>query len=139
MYRIGCVVILLFLAFTGCATMKQSRMDREQAFAMTQIWLQYFDEMNYEKLWEISSDLWKLKSEKKDFIRILNGIRAPLGKVVDRDLQVNTIVPFVKHYPDGNYRKIVFWSKYENKDFAREYILLVKEGERWRILDFWLV
>jgi hypothetical protein len=138
MYRIGCVAIVLFFLFCGCASLAQSQIDGEEAFVATQTWLQYLDEMNYEKLWDESSELRRLKIDKDDFIRKMNGIRAPLGKMIDRDLQLNLRITLIKHYPDGQYRRIVFWSKYEKKDFAREYIILVKEEGQWRVLEFQL-
>ena len=138
MYRTGCVALLLLLVLTSCASMTQSRIDGEQAFEATQTWLQCLDEMNFEKLWDSSAELRRLKTDKADFIRRMNGIRAPLGKMIDRDLQLNLRVTLIRHYPDGQYRKIVFWSKYEKKDFAREYLLLVKEEGQWRVLEFQL-
>ena len=80
----------------------------------------------------------RLKIDREDFIREMNGIRAPLGKMIDRDLQLNLRITLIKHYPDGQYMRIVFWSKYEKKDFAREYIILVKEEGQWRVLEFQL-
>ncbi len=136
MYKIGCLVLIFLLLFIGCATIEQRRIDREAALAVTNTWFKYLDEMDFEKLWEISSDLRKLKTDKEDFLRVIKGIRLPLGKVIDRDLQVNDIMPLIEHYPDGNYRKVVYWSKYEKKDFVREYFLLVKEGDRWGVLRY---
>jgi len=134
--KLNCIIIILLFFFYGCATLEQRRIDKEAAIEVTNTWFKYLDEKNYEKLWEISSDLFKLKTDKKDFLREIKGIRDPLGKVIDRDLQFNDKMPLIKHYPDGTYRKVVFWSKYENKDFVREYLLIIKEGDRWGVLKY---
>ena len=135
-FKINYLILITLVFFNGCATLQQRRIDKEAALDVTNNWFKYLDEMNYEKLWEISSDLHKLKTDKKDFLRIIKGIRDPLGKVIERDLQVNDVMPLIKHYPDGEYRKVVYWSKYENKDFVREYFLLIKEGDRWGVLRY---
>jgi len=134
--NINRLIIITLIFINGCATLQQRRIDKETALDVTNTWFKYLDEMNFEKLWEISSDLRKLKTDKEDFIRAIRGIRKPLGKVIDRDLQVNDIMPLIEHYPDGDYRKVVYWSKYENKNFVREYFLLVKEGDRWGVLRY---
>lgn len=134
--KITCMMLTLLTLFISCATLQQRTIDKEAARDVTNTWFQYLDKMNFEKLWEISSELLKLKTDKEDFLRDMRGIREPLGKVIDRDLQVNDVMPLIEHYPDGEYRKIVYWSKYENKDFIREYFLLVKEGDRWGVLTY---
>ncbi len=135
-FKFNFLILTTLVFFYGCATLEQRRIDKESALEVTNTWFKYLDEMNYEKLWEISSDLRKLKTDKEDFIRIIRGIRQPLGKVIDRDLQVNDIMPLIEHYPDGEYRKVVYWSEYENKDFVREYFILIKEGDSWGVLRY---
>jgi hypothetical protein len=134
--KITCMMLTVLALFNSCATLQQRTIDKEAALDVTNTWFKYLDEMNFEKLWEISSDLLKLKTDKEDFLRDIRGIREPLGKVIDRDLQVNEVMPLIEHYPDGEYRKVIYWSKYENKDFIREYFVLVKEGDRWGILTY---
>jgi len=136
MRKIKCLVLIFLFLFVSCATIEQRRIDRDAALHATATWFQYLDEMNFEKLWEISSDLLKLKNDKEVFLRAVGGTRKPLGKCINRDLQVNDVVRLIEHYPDGEYRKVVYWSKYEHKNFAREYFLLVKEGDHWRVLSY---
>lgn len=57
-------------------------------------------------------------------------IREPMEKVFERDWQFNEAMPPIERYPDGEYGKVVYWSKYEPINFVREYFLLVKEGDR---------
>lgn len=135
-FKITILLVLTFVSINGCATLQQKRIYKEAAIVATNKWFKYFDEKNYEKLWEISSDLRKLKTNKKDFIRVVKGIREPLGMVKSRDLQVNDLTRLVQHYPDGEYWKLIFWSKYENKNFVKEYFLLVKEDDNWKVLEY---
>jgi hypothetical protein len=135
-FKINCLILAAVAIFNGCATLQQRTVDKKAALDVTNVWFKYLDERNYEKLWEISSDLFKLKTAKEDFIREIKGIREPLGKVIDRDLQVNEVMPLIEHYPDGEYRRVVYWSKYEKKDFVRENFILVKEGDRWGVLRY---
>ncbi len=53
-----------------------------------------------------------------------------MEKVFERDWQFNEAMPPIERYPDGEYGKVVYWSKYEPINFVREYFLLVKEGDR---------
>jgi hypothetical protein len=131
-----CLALLLLFIVDGCATLERRRVEKQAALDTTKTWFNYLDEMDYEKLWEISSDLLKIKNDKEDFLREVRGIRKPMGAVIDRDLQLNEVMPLILHYPDGNYRKVVYWSKYENKKFVREYFLLVKEGDRWAVVRY---
>ena len=59
--------------------------------------------------------------------------------MIGRDFQLNEIMWLIKHFPDGEYTKIVYWSKYENKRFISESFLLVKEGGRWGVLSIWFM
>jgi hypothetical protein len=135
-FKITCLILTTLAFFNSCATLQQRTIDKEAALDATNVWFKYLDERKYEKLWEISSELLKLKNDKNDFIREIRGIREPLGKVLERNLQVNEVMPLIEHYPDDKYRKIVYWSKYEKKDFVRENFILVKEGERWGVLRY---
>ena len=62
--KISCLIIITLIFFNGCATLQQRRIDKETALDVTNTWFKYLDEMNFEKLWEISSDLLKLKTGK---------------------------------------------------------------------------
>jgi hypothetical protein len=135
-FKISFLMFIALIFFSGCATLEERRLNKEGALEAANTWYKHLDEFNYEKLWEISSDLRKLGSNKDDFIRFVKSTREPMGKVISRDLQVNDKVEFIKHYPDGEYRSIIYWSKYEKKDFAREYFLLVKEQDRWKVLEY---
>jgi uncharacterized protein YceK len=134
--KIACLILSTLALLNGCATLQQRITDKEAALDVTKVWFKYLDERNYEKLWEISSDLLKLKTDKEDFIREIRGIREPLGNILDRNLQVNEVMPLIEHYPDGKYRRVVYWSKYERKDFVRENFILIKEGNRWGVLRY---
>ena len=57
--KINCLIIITLIFFDGCATLQQTRIDKETALDVTNTWFKYLDEMNFEKLWEISSDLRK--------------------------------------------------------------------------------
>ncbi len=137
--KISFLIFITLILINGCATLEQRRMDKEGALDATRTWFKYLDELNYEKLWEISSDLRKLATKKEDFVRATRSMREPMGKMLERNLQVNDKAAFIQYYPDGEYRRIVYWSKYEKKDFAREYLLVVKEGEQWRVLEYLLL
>jgi len=81
-FKITCLTLTTLALFNSCATLQQRTIDKEAALDVTNVWFKYLDERNYEKLWEISSDLFKLKTDKEDFIRRIRGIREPLGKVL---------------------------------------------------------
>lgn len=82
-------------------------MDKGAAFDATKICFNDLDQGNDEKLWEISSDLLKLKTAKEDVLRRIQGIREPIGKILERDLQLNGAMPLIEPYPDGEYGKVV--------------------------------
>lgn len=42
----------------------------------------------------------------------------------------------MEHDPDGESGKVVYGSKDEPKNFAREDFLPVKEGDRWAVLRY---
>lgn len=136
LFKISILLILTFASVNGCATVRNKEIHKKEALDAAVGWFKYLDEKNYEKLWEISSDLRKLKTDKQHFLRVVRGIREPLGRVKNRDLQVNDATVLVRHYPDGEYWKIIYWSKYENKNFVREYFLLIKEGGNWKVLEY---
>jgi len=69
----------------------------------------------------------------------LQGKRKMLGKVINRDLQYNwTLELFQGSLPDGTHRRIMYWTEYENRELAKELIIITLEEGQWKVVEWQL-
>ena len=104
-----------------------------------QAWLRALDDGDETFLWQHASQLTQNKQDKAITLKYWVGGRQGYGKVIQRDLQLNFAVEpyqFRGNIPDGIYRRLVFWTKYEKRDLAREELWLSYEDGEWKILAY---
>jgi len=139
-YQLAMRVFLSFLVLSlfGCSSNQPKNAD-EGARQATERWLQALDASDEEVLWLHTSQVTKNKEEKAELLKRWVGGRQNYGKLIKRDLQLNfEIAPyqFQGNIPDGIYRRIVYWTKYERRDLAKEEVLLSFENGEWTILQY---
>jgi len=131
-------VVVLFVVMTGCA----SQMEREHetgALNATEAWLDLLDKDDTENLWAVTSQIAKDRYEKEFYLKYLQGKRKMLGKVINRDLQYNwTLELFQGSLPDGTHRRIMYWTEYENRELAKELIIITLEEGQWKVVEWQL-
>ena len=87
------VGIALVAGAVGCARSDQGadkgvagNGKEEQAIAAAEVWLETVDAGDYSESWEASAELFRKVVSKEQWVQSLLGVRAPLGKLVSREL-----------------------------------------------------
>jgi hypothetical protein len=131
---------MLSILTAGCATHSRVRAEKRVAEdttrAIAQRWLQMLDEGDYEEAFEHESIRFRIAGTQKQFVRYMQGRRAPFGRVESRKFIGAAHMKKLVGLPDGIYESVLFKSTFENKSVAAERVILAKEAGRWQVIDY---
>lgn len=132
------VSFVFFVFLAGCASQKELDEDRG-ALNAAQVWLVALDNYDEDRLWLDTSELTKNKEGRSEMLKYWTGIRKGFGVMHERDLQYNfTVEPyqFRGNIPNGTYRDIMFWTKYEKRELVKEKLFMSYEEGQWKVLQY---
>lgn len=138
----GAAVFLCMLSILagGCASHSRARVEKREAEnttrAVAERWLKMLDAGDYEEAFEHESIRFRIAGTQKQFVRYMQGRRAPFGKVVSRKFIGAAHMKKLVGMPDGIYQSVLFKSTFENKSVAAERVILTKEAGRWQVIDY---
>jgi hypothetical protein len=102
-------------------------------------WLSFVDAGNYAKSWTEAAVGFKRVVDQPGWEKALNGVRAPLGKVLSRTLKSAKYSTTMPGAPDGQYVVIQFDASFEKKQSAIETVTPTKEPDgRWRVSGYFI-
>ncbi len=100
-------------------------------------WLDLIDRGQYSRGWETASQRLNIISPRRDFIRMLNETRKPLGKLISRNPLPPRYTRSIPNAPDGQYVVIRYETKFENNaDIVEEVTLTLNGDNKWRVLGY---
>lgn len=100
-------------------------------------WLQLLDRENYDQSWEKSSATLQLLVPKKDWRKLMEGIRKPLGEKKTRQMIEQRPAKDPAGLPKGDYMVLLYNSSFTAKPTAHELLTMVKESDgRWKTLTY---
>lgn len=101
-------------------------------------WLEIVDSGSYEISWQQAAPFFQNQLSSQQWKQALNQARAPLGKVLSR--QVNSAIPYssLPGAPDGEYIVITLITTFEQKQSATETITVNKVGKDWRTVGYFI-
>ena len=102
------------------------------------LWLSLVDRGDYDRSWEKTSELFKKNVTKTQWNTSLQGVRAPLGRLISRQAQTKTYTTNLSGAPDGEYVVITFSTSFENKVSATETVTPMLEDGRWRVSGYYI-
>jgi hypothetical protein len=141
----GLVVLacLSLLLFQGCAMHRSvskslaEKRDREkEARAAALHWLQLVDAGDYAQAHEEEPARLRASTTEAQFIRSMEGRRAPFGRVLSRKFIGAAFTRKLTGSPDGRYESILFRTSFEHKALAAERVILTHEARQWRVVDY---
>lgn len=102
-------------------------------------WLTLVDDGNYEGSWNTAAPLFKNHVLKNQWAQMLQATRAPLGKVLFRNVKSAVYKTSLPGAPDGQYVVIQYESSFEHKKSAIETVTpsLGTDG-RWRVSGYFI-
>lgn len=143
MKRIFAFLVCLCCIFTqGCAvhsvskSLAQKREREKAARAAAMHWLQLVDAGEYAQAREEEPARLRSSSTEAQFIRSMEGRRAPFGRALSRKFIGAAFTRKLTGSPDGRYESILFRTSFEHKKLAAERVILIYESGQWRVTDY---
>jgi Protein of unknown function (DUF4019) len=133
---------LSFILFQGCAIHSASkapsekRQREQEARAAALRWLQLVDTRDYAQAYEEEPARLRAGSTEAQFVRSMEGRRAPFGRVLSRTFIGAAFTRKLTGSPDGRYESILFRTSFEHKKVAAERVILSYESRQWRVVDY---
>jgi hypothetical protein len=102
-------------------------------------WLALVHAGKYGESWDQASSFFKEKITKDDWIKALNNVRTPLGKVESRQFKAAELKTELPNAPAGKYLIIQYQTKFANGGSTIETItpMLEKDGT-WRVSGYYI-
>lgn len=101
-------------------------------------WLKLVDSGKYTDSWREASTYFRSRVPQKQWVTMVQSVRAPLGTLVSRNLAIATVSKTLPGAPDGNYTVIQFQTSFENKARATETVTVMADGEKWRVAGYFI-
>ncbi len=130
---IATLVPLARAAATGEAAKKKA------AVAAAEAWVKLVDHGRYGASWKEAATYFKGAVTREQWEQMLNGARAPLGKVGSRRVTSATFTTHAPGAPDGQYVVVQFDTSFAHKKSAVETVtpMLDKDG-KWRVSGYFI-
>jgi hypothetical protein len=129
----GCFVALL----AGPAMAAEKPEDAAQAAAES--WLKLTDAGDYAGSWEQAAKVFKGAVKQADWVKMADGVRTPLGKVVSRKLKSREYTEKMPGAPDGKYVVVQFDTVFANKSSSVETVVPMADPDgAWRVSGYFI-
>lgn len=111
----------------------------KKAVSASRDWLALVDGGRYEDSWETAAALFKNAVAKEQWKQSLQGVRKPLGKVIQRKLKSKQYTKSLPGAPDGEYVVIQYETSFANKGPAVETITpMLDQDGKWRVSGYYI-
>lgn len=130
-------VVVFALAWSTAWAQQQER--EKPAIEASKAWLALVDAGKYAESWEAASTLFRGAVTKENWVKLMEGNRKPLGKLVSRTFGASKYMTSVPGGPDGKYVVVQYTTVFENKAQAVETVtpMLDKDGT-WRVSGYYI-
>lgn len=132
------LTILLFILTVSTTSLCESKAETAATNSAIQ-WLSQVDGGRYEESWDMAAPGFRNVASKDQWAKMLQATRAPLGKVVSREVKSAEYTTSLPGAPDGQYVVIQFESSFETKKSAIETVTpsLASDGQ-WRVSGYFI-
>src|SRR5437868_13503228 len=118
---LACTMSILL---ASCASHSESRTEKRanenDARTAAVRWLELLDQGDYEEAFEFKAQDFRMSQTQSQFVRLMQGRRAPFGKTIDRKLIGARHVEKFVGAPEGNYETALFKTNFEHKNPTAE-------------------
>jgi hypothetical protein len=135
-----CIWIVTAIGFFGrLHSVIAADSSTDAAVIAAQSWLALVDSGKYGASWDEVAQIFKSQVTKGQWIKMLNSVRSPLGKVESRTLKSAVFTRTLPGVPDGEYVVIQYDTSFAKKKSSVETITPMKEkGGRWRVSGYFI-
>jgi hypothetical protein len=130
-------VVLCALAWSTAWAQQQEA--EKPAVEASKAWLALVDAGKYAESWDAAASLFRGAVTKESWVKLMEGNRKPLGKLVSRTFGASKYMTSVPGGPDGKYVVVQYKTVFDNKAQAIETItpMLDKDGT-WRVAGYYI-
>ncbi len=131
--------LLLTMALLPGAGIASGQQPEDAAQAGAKAWLALVDQAEYAQSWEEAAAFFKGAISKEDWVKMVAGVRNPLGKRISRKVRSRHYAEELPGAPDGKYVVIQFEATFENKKRAIETVTPVLDDDGvWRVSGYYI-
>jgi len=132
------LLLAALVGISGCGSASNPQAETAAVVA-AKAWLALVDGAQYAQSWEEAAQIFKGAVQKEQWIRTMQSVRKPFGKIISRELESSRYRTDLPGAPDGEYVVIQFRTSFEKKKSAIETItpMLDKDGE-WRVSGYFI-
>jgi hypothetical protein len=138
--RTGLVLALIILGILfSMNSLKANEVAEKAAATAAGAWVSLVDGGDYAESWNQAAGFFKNAVTKEQWQQSLKAVRAPLGKMVARNLKSKQYTKTLPGAPDGEFVVIQYETTFENKKSAIETVtpMLDKDG-KWRVSGYYI-
>jgi hypothetical protein len=136
--RIVCLFAML-LALAAFPARAGDEETEKAAVAAAEKWLALVDDGKHAASWKEASEYFRNAVTPEQWQQSARAVRAPLGKLVSRQVKSTTYKTSLPGAPDGEYVVIQFETSLENKKEAIETVTPMKEKDgKWRVSGYYI-
>lgn len=101
-------------------------------------WLEQLDAKSWNESWKGTGKLFQSNLTQEQWAKTAQAVREPLGVVISRHILGVTKTTTLPGAPDGEYRVLTYSAVFTNKASAVETVVLIRDGEQWRIAGYFI-
>ena len=133
------ILLALVLGMLSHRTLLAGPDEERAAVDSAGAWVSLVDAGEYDKSWDEAASLFRESLSKEQWVKALEAVRKPLGKVISRASASTTYTTSLPGVPDGKYVVIKYDTSFENKKSAVETVtpMLDKDG-KWRVAGYFI-
>lgn len=134
------IQLILSLAMMTGIVRADALSDKEtEAIVAAQQWLSLCDQNKHDESWEAAASFFRKAVTKGQWEQVITAVRAPLGKMMTRDVKSKNYQTSIPGAPDGEYVIIQFNTAFENKNETVETVTMMLDQDRgWRASGYFI-
>jgi Protein of unknown function (DUF4019) len=134
----GAALVMSALLLAPRASSTQAKPE-DLAAPRAEAWLALVDQGQYAQSWDEAAELFKGAVTREQWAAAAKGARAPLGRLVSRQLKSARYAESLPGAPDGKYVVLQYAAVFENKRSAVETVtpMLDPDGA-WRVSGYYV-
>jgi hypothetical protein len=106
--------------------------------ATANVWLEQLDAKSWNESWKGTGKLFQSNLTQEQWAKTAQAVRDPLGAVISRHILGVTKTTTLPGAPDGEYGVLTYSAAFTNKASAVETVVLIRDGEQWKIVGYFI-
>lgn len=106
--------------------------------ATANVWLEQLDAKSWNESWKGTGKLFQSNLTQEQWAKTAQAVRDPLGAVISRHILGVTKTTTLPGAPDGEYGVLTYSAVFTNKASAVETVVLIRDGEQWKIAGYFI-